>query len=221
MFCYVTLCFVMLYDMIWYAMIYDMIWYMIWYDVWYDIWYDIWYDMIRCMIWYMICFMLCCVRIRYVTLCLLRCIMLYIYFLSCSFFSLDNGVRYKQEDRTTVPCFDYHAAVVILLPKRSVSLSRENILMAGGRIGVHAHVWSWYSLSWLNANMYTKAHNVLDSELAEASPGLTPCANIYETYLPHRSTSVCHFLEACVLKCAIICPLRSNATCDFCRSPCA
>ena len=91
----------------------------------------------------LLCYVVTCyVRIHYVTLCLLRYVMLYVYFLSCSFFSLDNGVGYKQEDRTTVPFFDYHAAVVILLAKRSVSVSRENIVMSGGRIGVQAHVWS-------------------------------------------------------------------------------
>jgi len=163
--------------------------------------------------------MLCHLMLEYVTLYLLRYIMLYVYFLSCSFFSLDNGVGYKQEDHTTIPCFDYHATVVILLPKLSVSVSRENIVMSGGRIGVQAHVWLWYSLSWLNVNMHTKHTMCLALNWQWPALAFTPYANIYETHLPHLSTSMCYFLEVCVLKCMIICPLRSNASCDFSISP--
>ena len=151
----------------------------------------------------------------YVTLCLLCYVILCYTFLTILFvLSYDNDMGYKQETGTSVPCFDYHAAVVILLPKRSVSVSRQNTVISGSRIGVRARIWSWYSLCWLNSDMFTEAHNVPGPELA-----FIPYTNIYETHLPHQSASVCHFIEVCVLKCAGICPLCSYASCDFCRSP--
>jgi hypothetical protein len=133
------------------------------------------------------CVFICYVRIRYFSLCLLFYVIrlfpiLFVLFPMITAWDINKKQVKQCPVSTIMQRFSFYF-------RSDMSVSRENIAISGGRIGVTAHIWSWYPLSWLKANTFTRAHNMPGPELTEAKPGLH---SIYE-YLRDLFTSPVYF----------------------------